>query len=191
MKKTQLSSSEIQDLINRYNSELKKLEFQVDEVNLTLSELENLLADVEGREQTAIEKVQSKTSKIAISDERGGSGRGRSAMVAESDVTRPEKSNTVKKGYKLSFWDEYVIKSILKSNRAIITQEIIESVQEQAAQAGVRTNLDEVKKRVIRSLQKLVNRRGDLVKVAFKGKGYAYAMPEWLTPRGKLDKNYA
>ena len=52
--------------------------------------------------------------------------------------------------------------------------------------SGKSVNDAEVKNKVTRSLQKLANRRNDLKKVAFPGKGHAYALPEWLSEKGKL-----
>ncbi len=171
MEKTQLSSAEIQDLINRYHSELKKLEFQKYEVELTIAELEELLTSVDQGERPESDMPDKKIRAIR------SAGR---TLTAKKTVS----------GYKLSVWDEDVVAAISNAGKATITQEIIDFVSAQDTLRGTNSGEDEVRKKVTRSLQKLANRRGDIIKVNFKGKGFAYALPEWFNNKGKLDKNY-
>jgi hypothetical protein len=195
MSKTQLSSSEIQDLINRYLSELKKLEFQVDDVKITIAHLENLLESVDGREKSAITKVKAKklsavASKTASSSVvKGKRGRPRKIKTEIKVSQKPSKKET-KKGYKLSSWDKYTLESIDQAGKALITQEIIDFVKNKTIQASLNSSDEEVKNKVTRSLQKLANRRNDIAKIAYKGKGFAYALPEWLNAKGKLDNKF-
>jgi hypothetical protein len=248
MSKTQLSSSEIQDLINRYHSELKKLEFQVDEVITTIAQLERLLENVSGREKSAISKVKVKKSKslavspsLSLTSAKKGV-RGRPRKIKESEKATPGKAvakkagtkkavakkaaakkATTKKavtkkaiakkaitkkaitkkaapkkatkkpkksGYKLSAWDQYVIDSIKQAGQIRITQEIIDFVKTKAEADKLNTNDEEIKNKVTRSLQKLANRRNDIIKVPFKGKGFAYAIPDWYGVKGKLDTKF-
>jgi hypothetical protein len=195
MSKTQLSSSEIQDLINRYLSELKKLEFQVDDVKITIVHLENLLESVNGREKSAVTKVKAKKlSAVALKPAsppalKGKRGRPRKIKAKTSVSQKPSKKET-KKGYKLSSWDQYVIDSINQAGKVLITQEIIDFVKNKTMKAGLNSSDEEVKNKVTRSLQKLANRRNDIAKIAYKGKGFAYALPDWLNPKGKLDNKF-
>lgn len=224
MIKTNLSSGEIQDLINKYNSELKKLEFQIAEVKMTLSGLENLMKDVNSREKASFAKVKIKKEPSVEKVKKGRKSsekKLREAEVKKSNKTAAKKAtgaNTVKaaikkkavakpvkkkttigkatvkgkaasidkKGYKLSDWDNYVIQSIEQSGKVLITSEIIDLVKSKMTDSGKKTTDAEVKNKVTRSLQKLVNRRGDLSKVTFKGKGFAYSLPNWVVSKGKV-----
>lgn len=180
MRKTRLSSSEIQDLINKYQSELKKLEFQTEEIVSTINELEDWLGSVVQSENSALEKMKKKkgvtsSKNVAphgIKLRRGRPPKGTKTLDEDGTV-----SGEIKKGYKLSNWDKWVITSISQNDKPQITQEIIGSVTKLTQEAGFSTNDTEIKNKVIRSLQKLANRRGDLVKVPYKGKGHAYAIP--------------
>jgi uncharacterized phage infection (PIP) family protein YhgE len=186
---TQLSSIEIQDLINRYKSELKKLEFQINEVNLTINELSVLLNTVHEKERSALgERVKRRAVRKNQPAVKEAKKRGRPAgkTVKKSEpviVTKPA-------GYKLSLWDETVIEVIRQRGSSAITSEIIDMVIARSSDKGLSNDTNEVRKKVVRSLQKLVNKRGDLKKVNFKGKGFSYALPEWLNEKGKLQTEF-
>ncbi|MBN1599387.1 MAG: hypothetical protein JW894_13925 [Bacteroidales bacterium] len=188
MSKTQLSSSEIQDLINKYNSELKKLQYQVDEVIYTIRELERMLVSVEGREKEALSKLHSKKEKPVKLKSAKKRGRPRK-VISVTDTSASTK--TTKKGYKLSKWDEMVIEGIKTSGKVLLTSELVDFAIKKSKKQGSAVNEEEAKNRVVRSLQKLVNRRHDLAKVKYRGKGFAYALPEWVNARGTLDKQFS
>jgi hypothetical protein len=209
MIKTHLTSGEIHDLINKYNSELKKLEFQIEDVKMTISGLESLMKDVNIKEKVSFAKVKSKrkninvkpvakqSSKIIqkkpnlnitpVSKQKKESPKKVSAKKISVNKSVPVAEN---KGYKLSDWDIFVIQSIDQSGKVLITSEIIDIVKKKMISAGKKTNDKEIKNKVTRSLQKLVNRRGDLSKVQFKGKGFAYALPKWLDENGKINPDF-
>ena len=102
MSKTQLSSSEIQDLINKYHSELKKLEFQVDEVITTIAQLERFLENVSGREKYAVSKVKVRKSKsLSITPSASSTSikkgvRGRPKKIKEVEKAGPKKTTAKK-----------------------------------------------------------------------------------------------
>jgi hypothetical protein len=248
MIKTNLSSSEIQDLINKYSSELKKLEFQTAEVKMTLMGLENLMKDVSSREKASFAKVKiKKTAAVEkLNKKSGQKSIAKKAKVKVKKLTKAKaaKESTVKKakpqkatiakikkessikkivakpkkelsnkkviakpnkkaqskvksktsekiGYKLSDWDNYVIQSIEKGGKVLITSEIIDQVKSKLNASGKSSSDAEIKNKVTRSLQKLVNRRGDLAKVSFQGKGFAYALPKWVVAKGKAAPEYS
>ena len=216
MKKTHLSSSEIHDLITRYRSELKKLDFQMSEVNLTIAQLEKTLKNVSDNEKAAVSKTKKRKStpiSITKSKTKTKKKRGRPAkkailekraaiekkIIKAKKAGKPKKVTKVakkpkkiaeKKGYKLSSWDSLVINSMKDSGKVKITQEIIDYINAKMKESGKPANDTEVKNKVIRSLQKLANRRNDLKKVPYPGKGFAYALPEWMDEKGKLIKEY-
>ena len=48
-----------------------------------------------------------------------------------------------------------------------------------------------VKNKLNRSLHKMTNKRKDLIKTKFEGKGFAYALPGWVNTTSKdLKKKY-
>jgi hypothetical protein len=199
MIKTHLSSIEIQDLINRYNSELKKLEFQTEDIKLTISGLENLMKAVSSKQKSSFIKPKSnKTISVEFLATKGSRTTkylednkvDHDSSVKKNGILKKLTGNPEPGGYKLSNWDTFVIESIEKTGKVRITQEILDYVKAKMESSGKKTNDAEVKNKVTRSLQKLVNRRGDLSKVSYKGKGFAYALPAWLNRKGKLLSEY-
>lgn len=195
MRKTKLSSSEIQDLINKYKSELKKLEFQTEQTNSTISELEDWLESVDQSEKSALAKMGGKKKIVkqkSVATRTTKKGRGRpptkEKKVAEKSAVKtkkPTRKSRAKKGYKLSNWDKWLIESISEKGKPMLTQELIDSVKVKVQSAGLQSNDEEVKNKVTRSLQKLANRRNDVVKVPYKGKGFAYGVPGMSGTKGK------
>jgi hypothetical protein len=187
MSKTRLSSSEIQDLINKYQSELKKLEFQTEEIIATINQLKEWLESVEQSENDALSRL-GKKRKIAgvgksvqlnVKKQRGRPPKNKKSSTGKSISSAQIKAanRKTRKGYKLSEWDQFVIDAITQKGKPQITQEIVDFAKLKAQEKGLNSGGEEVRKKVVRSLQKLVNRRGDLIKVHYKGKGHAYAIP--------------
>jgi hypothetical protein len=215
MKKIKLSSSEIHDLIARYRSELKKLDYQVSELSSTITQLEKTLKTIKISEKAAKSKAgkkKLKTTSPAKSKTKIKKKRGRPAKKAASAKKPAIKTKTIKakkpgrpkkvirtikkskkpvekKGYKLSPWDSLVMNSIKDAGKARISQEILDYVSIKMKESGKSVTDAEVKNKVIRSLQKLANRRKELKKVPYAGKGFAYALPEWFDEKGKLNKD--
>ena len=141
---------------------------------------------MEQNEKVALDKMSKKKRVVSIGTK---SRRGRppktEKVVAQNTIQEKKQS---KKGYKLSNWDEWVISGISQKGKPQITQEIVDSVKAMTQETGVTTTDEEIRNKVIRSLQKLANRRGDLVKVPYKGKGYAYAIPGMAGAKRKIAK---
>jgi len=219
MKRTKLSSNEIKDLIHKYKSELKKLEFQASDIDRTISQLEGLLKKAAGAKKSSLKnkKTKSTSSNKVASKKKGKKGRPRKKAVAATKTAnikkaaakkkvvkskllpvgakkksqpKPYKKAVQKTGYRLTFWDEYVIESIKQAGKVRITQEIVDYVSSKLQADGKSFDIREIQNKVIRSLQKLVNRRNELKKVPFEGKGLAYALPTWFAENGKLNKEY-
>ncbi len=184
MIRTQLSRSEIQDLINRYRSELNKLNYQVEDTVRTIEQLEQIYQELNNLEASASMNVESKGSIVSTSS----IGKIRSNTGSEEvKAIRPVKKRS---GYKLSVWDEMVIESIEKAGKVRITNDIIDYVKSNAGKHGLSPSDAEVRNKVIRSLQKLVNQRGDLAKTKHQGKGWGYVLPNWINSRGSLIGKY-
>lgn len=198
MRKSRLSSSEIRDLINKYQSELKKLEFQTEEVIATITELQNWLESVEESEKNTLLRVRRKPKITAVRKSAQGKVQRKRGRPPKKEKKKAEKASSltktkieqvrISKGYKLSNWDEWVIAAITQNGKPQITQEIIDYVRIRVQDSGMTSNEEEIKNKVIRSLQKLVNRRGDLIKVPYKGKGHAYALPGMSGTKRKITK---
>jgi hypothetical protein len=211
-----LTPLEIRDLIAQYQSDLRKLHFQTQKVNQIIAELQSYTAEAE--EAYAIEEPtlrelpsatyseepkKKKPGKSKRKTRKGTAVKPPSAEEVEEAAPstekrgpgRPPKGSKPKKkqqpkgkGYRLSEWDLFVMQSLDKGNKSMITSDFVD-----AAQTDETINLGptEIKIKLNRSLHKLANKKGLLVKVEHEGRGFAYAKQEWLNSRGELPKKYA
>ncbi|MFO8128341.1 MAG: hypothetical protein R6T99_00370 [Bacteroidales bacterium] len=159
---TKLTQEDVQDLLNDFRSELRKLKVKSDHIRFQIRALENYSKDL-------------KEGKVS----QPGPGRPR----------KESKKKAPRKPYPLSDWDKLILESIKKEGKVLINPEIYERVKPKAKEVGIFTTDAKARAKLNQCLIKLANRRNDLVKVKYKGRGFAYAMPEWMDGR-KLKKEY-
>lgn len=93
-------------------------------------------------------------------------------------------------GYRLSEYDQYIFDALQATGKAMINSEFLTYIEESKAAQGLPVDAEEISTMVTRSLQKLANRRTDIAKVPYEGRGMAYALPEWLNPQKELKAKY-
>jgi len=215
-----LTPLEIRDLISKYQSDLRKLQFQTHKVNQIITELQNYASSAEepyeieepmlrelpsasstSEQATTTEsaaasapKQQRKTRKGTGVKSPSSKGPGRPPK-SKRGPGRPPKAKTKSepkqkkgKGYRLSEWDLFVTNSLDKESKALITSDFVELAQ---ADDSIKIGPTDIKIKLNRSLHKLANKKGLLVKVEYDGRGFAYAKQEWLNSKGDLPKKYA
>jgi hypothetical protein len=95
-----------------------------------------------------------------------------------------------RKPYPLSDWDKMIIQGIEETGRALSSKTIFNQVKEKATNAGIYENEGKAKAKINQCLVKLTKRRNDLVKIHYKGRGFAYALPQFLDERGRVKKEH-
>ena len=112
---------------------------------------------------------------------------------AEPKAKKPRKSKkaTAKTagragGYRLSEYDQYIFDALHASGKSMINSDFLAYIENTKASQGQTVDAEEISTMVTRSLQKLANRRDDIAKVPYEGRGMAYALPEWLNPQKEL-----
>lgn len=178
MNNTSLTNLEIQDLINRYKSELRKLDYQTDDVKRTIAELEELF-EPESKSQVAAVTTEKRKKK------KPGRPPKIKAVVREEEIKASRK-----KGYRLSDWDKFILDGIKESGKVLINTELLDILKQKAKEKKIFTNDYLIKEKLNRILQKLANRRKNIVKVKYPGRGFAYALPKWINPNGRVGKQY-
>jgi hypothetical protein len=93
------------------------------------------------------------------------------------------------RNYKLSSWDILIMKALDDKKLALIKSEFVEAAKAEAELSKNMTD-DQLNIKVSQSLHKLSGSRKRLVKVKYYGKGFAYALKEWVTRKGELMKQY-
>jgi hypothetical protein len=249
MKGQNLSLLEKQQLVEAYQSEVKKLQFQTALLKEAVSSLKDSIKEDKKAgvniETTAASVVASMDVSTATPKKRGPGrppkkasaksagakkatrGRGRPPKAAKSaestSATAPQKkrgpgrppkkassaaakSTTASKsaapkkrgrkpnqkvgGYRLSEWDALIVDGIKQAGRALIKPELL-SLAEQKNKAE-KLGMDDaaINVKISQCLHKLSNRRDDLVKVSYPGRGFAYALAAWKNSKGEVPKKY-
>lgn len=172
MPRISLKPNEIDELISSYRSELKKMRYQISQVNDAISQLQELKAEkIEAKERKEVEKAKVK-KKPGRKPKRG---------------RKPRKT----KGYRLSDWDKFLIETIEANKLPMTSGELLEAATRHVTMEKLDLNEEQIKGKVARSLQKLANKRGLLGKTSSRGRGYVYGLNDWFFARsGRLKKAY-
>ena len=204
-----LKEVEIRDLINRYESELKKLVYQADKVRETISELQSYI----GVQKAAPVKQSAPKKKVPViisppegvytgtfSHSTGSTKKVTKqqpnisvsgASVVEvlsnsSEFDLPENGN----GYRLSEWDHFIIDSLKSARMTLVNHDFFKLAANRVKAQGLEMTKSQLHGKINRSIHKLTHKREMIKKINFSGKGYAYALNEWLDDNGKLLLRY-
>ena len=211
-----LTPLEIRDLISGYQSDLRKLHFQVHKTNQIIAELKSYGTQAEetyALEQPSLPELPSASNEedqaVASADQASEApqrktrrGRPANRKLSSEDKPkrgpgRPRKESSAAsaanerpkgKGYRLSHWDNFVMDCLEQKQTALISADILDMA---GKSESIQADANEIKIMLNRSLHKLANKKGLLVKVEYDGRGFAYAPAGWLNSRGELPKKYA
>lgn len=194
---TRLNELDIIDLLNEYHSELRKLKQKMVFVKSKITELEVQLEGVkskskrykadEAAEEAAFEMEAAVETTVApkVPGKRGRKPK----VVVEAAVTeKPEIK--IRRQRLLSQWDNMVIESLREKGKALASNDLFGHFEEKVKAAGLFESEDKLRFKLNQILVKLSNKRGELAKVAYPGRGFAYALPEWMNEKGKLLKEF-
>jgi hypothetical protein len=210
MSNPNLNALEIRDLINRYKSELRKLDFQVEKTQGTIADLEAQLG-----ERLRYEDMEASAAPEAVAQQTTPPakkrGRPRKPEKAASNGAKPKKKaasgsrkksgpaarapigpKPMKRKRKLSEWDEFVLDTLKKSNTALISSELLDKAEKKNKRKSGSDKLTDIqlKRKLNQVLHKLANKRGAIVKTQYEGKGFAYGLPEWYDDDGHLKSEF-
>ncbi|MCB0637485.1 MAG: hypothetical protein KDC54_12740 [Lewinella sp.] len=208
MSNVKLNSADLKHLINRYEADLRQLHFQMESTRRILHDLREALPAIEADELAQTANIAEAPSPLAdiLSDAKPARGRGgRKATKAKTTGRKrgpkpgakkkaaPKAKASAEKpsGYRLSEIDQLIMEALEARGKALINSEMQEYVEAKKQAAGEKVDSDDISIKISRSLQKLANRRKDLIKVPYDGRGKAYAMPSWVNPDGTTKKKYA
>ncbi|MCB0596246.1 MAG: hypothetical protein H6557_24895 [Lewinellaceae bacterium] len=146
--------------------------------------------EAESKKPAAKSTAKKRTGKKGAAGKKRGPGRPRksdeekeSAKAAKKDAAGKEDT-----GYRLSEWDQFVIDSLKTKQQALITNDFLEIAK---GNPDIKSGEAQIKVKLNRSLHKLSNKKGALVKVEHSGRGYAYALADWVNAKGELPKKFA
>ena len=81
-----------------------------------------------------------------------------------------------RKPYPLSQWDNIIIDVIKENGKPTTSKEIYVAEMQKAAELGIAMDEGKMKSKINQCLVKLTNRRHDLKKMKYQGRGFAYSL---------------
>lgn len=168
-----LKEQDILQLLSEYRSQLRRMEFQTEDLSNKIRVFESILKSKGVSEEQLID-YESKAGEIE----------------EEGPADAYERPRKLKRNFPLSEWDKLIINNLKEREEVLINQEILEDIREDLKKKNMYQSEEKAKAKLNQCLVKLANRRGDLVKVRFKGRGFAYALPEWMAGN-KLKEQYS
>jgi hypothetical protein len=204
-----LNSTAIEQLIARYQQELEKLRFQSMKTKATINELKDGLRIAKDREASVLQEMREKHQQSTgeqVSDKSTAKPGRRSAKADKAEAKPAAKAaktksrRTTKKkakkaksnrndrssGYRLSPVDELVMQALDTREMALKTAELHDFASAELDKKGESMDDERLRLLISRSLQKLANRRDDIVKLRNPDeRGHLYALPSWITGSGQ------
>ncbi|MBQ8760475.1 MAG: hypothetical protein IJZ06_03515 [Bacteroidales bacterium] len=162
MTKNTLTTSDIMDLISDYKSEIRKLSAKITFCENRIYELEDMLT--KNNSASCIEQPK--------------------------QIRSTRKVESSRKPYPLSDWDRIILDLINEAGRPQLSKDIYEKAFIKAKEMGIFLDDEKSSAKINQCLVKLTNRRSDLSKVRYGGRGYAYCLPEWIDENGVLKNEY-
>lgn len=211
MANLKLTSLEMKRLVNDYESQLRQLQFQVEHTKNLIRDLKGSIPVMESQERAQAAQIAELTnvsveSPAAAPAKRRGRPKGKSTAPKSTKKAAPAKATDgapapktrkprkakapAQKGYRLSETDQLIMAALADTGRAMISNDLQEYLEGAKQAAGETVNSDDIALKISRSLQKLANRRDDLIKVPFEGRGKAYALPTWINSAGNLKNKH-
>lgn len=167
MSKNALTSTDIMELISDYKSEIRKLNAKISFCESRILELEEALS----------------TNKVYTTSENY-------INFTHKPGRQRRREINPRKPYPLSDWDKIILDIISESGKAQLSKDIYEKAFAKSKEVGIFIDEIKSKAKINQCLVKLTNRRNDLKKVKYGGRGFAYCLPEWINENGILDKEY-
>lgn len=188
MAKRLLSVKNIDELLNHYRNERRRLNFQLDQVKSAIADLKAQ------RGETESEAGPEGEAKEVRAGAKRGPGRPRKHPAATAKKPgkpgRPKKRE--RKERPLNEWDNAVIGAIQKSGRLMPKEELLAQVSTWAAKHKPQLSQAEVEAFLTRTLQKLSGKK-KMLGTHHSGlrRGYHYGLREWFfQSSGKLRKQH-
>ncbi len=196
--KTALDPVEIEQLISVYHSELRQLNYRVLSVRKNIEQLETALSKQSTTQRQSVVATPAVVATKPVAPEVAAPNLAPPAPVKPSSSTSgpraPKKVNMpdpvqVRRVRKLSPWDEFIITTLQTKDKVLIMSEFLDIVKADFEGAQGWTEA-KIKSKLNAVFHKLANKKGNIVKISFEGRGFAYALPKWLNPAGELKKKY-
>lgn len=161
-----LTSTDIMDLISEYKSEIRKLTAKISFCENRIYELEEML------------------------DANGNSSDYNQSKFSITETRHRKKETKPRKPYPLSDWDRIILKILDEGGKAQLSKDIYDKAFIISKEMGIFIDDIRNKAKINQCVVKLTNRRHDIKKVRYGGRGFAYCLPEWIDENGFIKNEY-
>lgn len=93
-------------------------------------------------------------------------------------------------GYRLSDWDLFILDELKSARMVLVNSDFFRLATKRIKKLKIEMTKTQLHGKINRSIHKLTHKREEIVKVSFSGKGYAYALKEWLDENDNLLLRY-
>lgn len=170
-----LSFLEKRELLEKYRSDLRKVEFERDYLTSLISRLENELQIPTVTAQKATDTVhftQSAAKHVS-----------KPAKAIKQAVVPSEQRNSSKKskvssefGFKISKWDDVMLKALSNAQKPLNAGALLEAFEIANSKLAEPLDDKQLRNALSRTVNKLANKRDTVKKQNFGGKGYLYSL---------------
>ena len=136
---------------------------------LSKEEIIGLIAEFKSEVRKNLAKIDFFNEKINQLTEMLGT-------MPECVKVEDKKTAGTRKPYPLSAWDKIIIDVIKNNGKPATSKEIYDKAMAKAAAEGIKMDEAKMKSKINQCLVKLANRRNDLKKVKYQGRGFAYTI---------------
>lgn len=141
----------------------------MDNRELSKEEIITLIAEFKSEVRKNLVKIDFFNKKIEELTEMIG-------YMPESVGVVSGKNVKTRKPYPLSKWDNIVLDVIKENGKPTTSKEIYDRSMAKAKEMGIVMDEIKMKSKINQCLVKLSNRRNDLKKIKYRGRGFAYAI---------------
>jgi len=193
MQDYRLTTQEITELVRKYQSEVRKLEYQILKTKETIEDLQNRMgtSKITHPLDTTdhLEKLQKRPGRPASTQNRTEPAQ-ETARPAAKTAAASKRIPKKRTGYRLSEWDKFIINNLEDAQQVLINSQLMELAKEKVERDNLKLDDIQLRGKLNRSIHKLANKRGELIKVDYPGKGFAYGLSEWADENGEVESRY-
>lgn len=193
MQDYQLTTQEITELVRKYQSEVRKLEYQILKTKETIEDLQGRMVGskiIHPMDATDhVEKMPKRRGRPATSQHEAET-RQETPQPAAKTATASKRIPKKRTGYRLSEWDKFIIDNLEDAQQVLINSQLMELAKEKVDRDNLKLDDIQLRGKLNRSIHKLANKRGELIKVDYPGKGFAYGLSEWADENGEVESRY-
>jgi hypothetical protein len=206
---SKLSDQEIKALLMQYDSELRKLNFQIQVVQNTIQQLHQQLSGIPvstpqilntntintkvENHQESIEKIEEKAVELDETKEVEVKKEIKREYPPKKVVKReyPPKNKKKRRYTKNSPWPDFILKQFELYGHVLSSKQIYDFGIDENKIKKYESNDKTVRGLISRAIHTLANKKNKIVKLDNDdGRGYNYAPIEWLDENGKIPEKY-